>query len=245
MAKQKRLGIFEFLDDVGLLKLPQPLPNLESVLALRDKPSGRKLRLFACACCRRVWPRLSDECKSFVEIAERHADGLASSEELATARSAARTRVPAWVYDSALDPPAEFLMSMGITAALSADSFDSALNAARLLGEAGSYKHGQLLFGTYFRVSRKMRKAEADAQAALIEEMFGSVKSTIDRNWCSADVVGIAQSIYDERAFDRLPILADALEDAGCDNADILNHCRSGGEHVRGCWVVDLVLGKE
>ena len=62
--------------------------------------------------------------------------------------------------------------------------------------------------------------------------------------WNDGTVRKIAQAIYDERAFDRLPILADALEDAGCDNADILNHCRNGGEHVRGCWVVDLLLGK-
>ncbi len=55
----------------------------------------------------------------------------------------------------------------------------------------------------------------------------------------------IAGTIYTDRAFDRLPILADALEDAGCDNAEILAHCRGGGEHVRGCWVVDLILGKE
>ena len=63
--------------------------------------------------------------------------------------------------------------------------------------------------------------------------------------WFTTTVVSLAQSIYDDRAFDRLPILADALEDAGCDSADILNHCRQPGEHVRGCWVVDLVLGKE
>ena len=54
----------------------------------------------------------------------------------------------------------------------------------------------------------------------------------------------MAQLIYDDRAFDRLPLLADALEDAGCTDADILAHCRNGGEHVRGCWVVDLLLGK-
>ena len=54
----------------------------------------------------------------------------------------------------------------------------------------------------------------------------------------------LAQAIYDARAFDRMPQLADALEAAGCDNRDILDHCRSGGEHVRGCWVVDLLLGK-
>jgi hypothetical protein len=62
--------------------------------------------------------------------------------------------------------------------------------------------------------------------------------------WNDGTVVKLAQAIYDDRAFDRLPILADALEEAGCDNADILAHCRQTGEHVRGCWVVDLILGK-
>ena len=62
--------------------------------------------------------------------------------------------------------------------------------------------------------------------------------------WNDGTLVRIAQAIYDNRAFDRLPILADALEDAGCDNADILAHCRGPGPHVRGCWVVDLLLGK-
>ena len=56
---------------------------------------------------------------------------------------------------------------------------------------------------------------------------------------------GIAESIYDHRAFERLPALADALAEAGCSNPDILSHCRGPGPHVRGCWVVDLVLGKE
>jgi hypothetical protein len=55
----------------------------------------------------------------------------------------------------------------------------------------------------------------------------------------------LVQGLYDERAFDHLPILADALEEAGCTNADILNHLRGPGPHVRGCWVVDLLLDKE
>jgi hypothetical protein len=62
--------------------------------------------------------------------------------------------------------------------------------------------------------------------------------------WKGGTVLRLAQSIIDDGAFDRLPILADALEDAGCDTADILAHCRGGGEHVRCCWVVDLLLGK-
>ena len=62
------------------------------------------------------------------------------------------------------------------------------------------------------------------------------------RIWNDATLPRLARSIYQERAFDRLPILADALEDAGCDNADILNHLRGPGPHARGCWLVDLLL---
>jgi hypothetical protein len=63
--------------------------------------------------------------------------------------------------------------------------------------------------------------------------------------WKDGTVRNIAQDIYDERAFDRLPILADALEEAGCANRDVLNHCRSDAAHARGCWVVDLILNKK
>ena len=84
----------------------------------------------------------------------------------------------------------------------------------------------------------------------LLREVFGNPFGplTIDPLWLAwngGTVTTLAQSIYDDRAFDRLPIMADALEEAGCTNADILAHCRQPGEHVRGCWVVDLILGKE
>jgi hypothetical protein len=68
---------------------------------------------------------------------------------------------------------------------------------------------------------------------------------TLDPIWRTLTVVELAQAIERDGTFDRLPILADALEEAGCDNADILNHCRNGGEHVRGCWVVDLLLDRK
>jgi hypothetical protein len=64
-------------------------------------------------------------------------------------------------------------------------------------------------------------------------------------SWRTETAVALAAGIYADRAFDRLPILADALEEAGCDNADVLSHCRGPGPHARGCWVVDGVLGKE
>ncbi len=71
---------------------------------------------------------------------------------------------------------------------------------------------------------------------------FSATKSVIA--WQTVTVMSLATAIYADRAFDRLPILADALEDAGCDHADILNHCRGPGPHVLGCWPLDLVLGK-
>jgi hypothetical protein len=68
--------------------------------------------------------------------------------------------------------------------------------------------------------------------------------ASFNPSWRTRTTVNLAQAIYDERAFDRMPILGDALEEAGCTDAEILNHCRQPGEHVKGCWVVDSVLGK-
>jgi hypothetical protein len=67
----------------------------------------------------------------------------------------------------------------------------------------------------------------------------------IDPSWLTSDVRILAEGIYSELAFDRMPILADALQDAGCDRDDILGHCRGPGPHVCGCWAVDFILGKE
>jgi len=81
----------------------------------------------------------------------------------------------------------------------------------------------------------------------LICDIFGNPfrPVAVDSRWLTETVVTLAEGIHTERAFDRMPILADALEDAGCDNADILTHCRQPGEHVRGCWVVDLLTGRK
>jgi hypothetical protein len=89
--------------------------------------------------------------------------------------------------------------------------------------------------------------AEREAQRVLIVDIFGNPfrPVALDPRWRTADVTGLARTIYEDRAFDRLPVLADALMDAGCADEQIIGHCRGPGPHVRGCWVVDLVLGKE
>jgi hypothetical protein len=89
----------------------------------------------------------------------------------------------------------------------------------------------------------QVRTAKAQSLRCIFGNPFRPL--SIDPSWLTTDVVVLATGIYQDRAFDRMPILADALQDAGCDNADILDHCRGPGPHVRGCWVVDLVLGKE
>jgi hypothetical protein len=90
------------------------------------------------------------------------------------------------------------------------------------------------------------RAKEERREGDIIRDIFGNPfrPVTVDPAWLTSTVVALATGIYTERAFDRMPILADALMDAGCANADVLNHCRSDGPHVRGCWVVDLLLGK-
>jgi hypothetical protein len=80
----------------------------------------------------------------------------------------------------------------------------------------------------------------------LLAEVYGPREGgvTFSPAWQTSTAVALARGMYETRDFAAMPILADALEDAGCDNADVLAHCRGDGPHVRGCWVVDRVLGK-
>jgi hypothetical protein len=113
---------------------------------------------------------------------------------------------------------------------LRADIYDMALSTVHTVGN--------------IRGKGKVPPAE---QIALLRDVFGNPFRAVALNpaWLTSDVLALARGIYGEKAFDRMPILADALQDAGCDNDDVLTHCRDAAlVHVRGCWVVDLVLGK-
>jgi hypothetical protein len=91
------------------------------------------------------------------------------------------------------------------------------------------------------------RPHDLPLQAHLLRCVFGNPFHPIAfaPEWRTDTAVALAHQVYESRDFSALPILADALQDAGCNNHDILGHCRGAGAHVRGCWVVDLVLGKE
>ena len=100
---------------------------------------------------------------------------------------------------------------------------------------------------TEIGAGRQAQSAERAAQSVVVRDIFGNPfrPIAVAPEWLTSTVLALATGIYADRAFDRMPILADALEEAGCENANMLLHCRQPGEHVRGCWVVDLVLGKE
>lgn len=94
------------------------------------------------------------------------------------------------------------------------------------------------------------KKLQTDLLRDIFHNPFAKEPIELDPNWRTSTVVELANTIYHEKAFDRMPVLADALEDAGCTNQEVLDHCRKdqGADqcsHVRGCWVVDLILGKE
>ncbi len=198
----------------------------------RETGDPRKLRLLACASARRVWLLLPKACKKAVEVAERFADGLAVTKELHVAARKALSRA----QTSRVARPA---VGHGATAVYHAATPDARGGA---LGAAFAAQRALLLTGSD-------PAAEARAHCRLIHDVFGNPfrPARLDDAWLGWHdrcVVRIARAVYDERRFGDLPILHDALLDAGCDDDDVLAHCREPGEHVRGCWVLDLLLGK-
>ncbi len=107
----------------------------------------------------------------------------------------------------------------------------------------------QLAIRSAIRVVRSLHlpHLQSAVTGSIVRDIFGNPfrPVTIDPRWLTATVIDLADAIYADRAFDRMPILADALMDAGCDSEEIIAHCRGDAPHVRGCWAVDLVLGKE
>jgi hypothetical protein len=234
------------MDEAEWLACADPQKMLEFLWA-SGKLSERKARLFAVACCRRIriWHLLTDQ-RSWqaVEAAERHADGVADDAEL--------ERHLRLAFYAAMGPsrPASYAAEAANLAASGPPPFMATLTvrpAAEAVASSSPVGRGD----RDAQISQ-----EQGAQAALLRDIIGNpfrpvVVSPAWLTWHAGLVVRLAQAAYEERQLpagtldkDRLAVLADALEEAGCTDPDILNHCRRSGVHVRGCWAVDLLLGK-
>jgi hypothetical protein len=199
---------------------------------LHERVSVRKMRLFACACCRRVThlypdPRLNEA----TETVERHAEGRATDAELMAVRDLALTIELNYEWPAS----ARWVAAAVDWAAMSYCAADVPTMAACCAQRA---------------LPPAAHQDEMAAQCTLLREVIGNPfqYGQSDGDWLrwnrGATVGEMARVIADERRFDELPVLADALVEAGCDSEAVLRHCREGGPHVRGCWVVDLLTGK-
>ncbi len=208
--------------------------------ANRTKAGRRRMRLFACACCRTIWDMLDSHARHAVTATEAFADDIIEKTEhnnagIRAGLAAAHKWQIAW--DTAnLDAQhqATILWRAARAAELAADP------QVVITSVAGSIIARD--------ISPRGESHEHHVQIAFVRDIFGNPFREIafSQDWRSTDAVAIARTMYDSRDFGAMPILADALQDAGCDNEDILTHCRDTTRtHVRGCWVVDLVLGKE
>jgi len=196
--------------------------------ALSGRRKHRKRRLLACGFCRAIVERFPTEIAyRAIEVAEAYADGLVEETERKQMQNVARKtdrRV------SRLDP-------------LSPNA-----NVARAVRELLGHPFG--FREIYVLESTATVLQDYRAIVSLIRCVLGNPfrPVAVDPAWLTwrdGTVHRLAERIYDDRRFADLPVLADALEEAGCTNPEVFDHCRSGGEHVRGCWLVDLLLGRK
>ncbi|VTR94621.1 Uncharacterized protein (Fragment) OS=uncultured bacterium PE=4 SV=1 [Gemmata massiliana] len=223
-----------------------PMPMLSY---LGDKGSCRKHRLFGCACCRRIWSYLSDpRSQEAVRGAELYADGQITQQALSSVQVGADRAMRPWsernfVGTGPLERAGIFRAWVSSSAAKAVARPTNFLNnLARSIREATHYA---LLaeFGDRYTLGPG-RTQHGD----LLRDVFGNPFRPIvfSPDWRTSTTTTLAAQMYESRDFSALPILADALQDAGCDSEEVLDHCRATSEvHVRGCWIVDLVLGKE
>jgi hypothetical protein len=202
------------------------------VTHLGSAASERKLNLLAAACLRRIWHLLpGPRSRHTVEVLERYADGEASGEELASARQ------ECWEDARLVDNPEGDKHPSEV--AIAAVNMDNILDILMTAAEATAWVKA----GTPEAIS----EPEESEQCGVVREIFGNPfrQIAIASPWRTSTVVSVARSIYNDRAFDRLPILADALEDAGCADEDVLGHLRGVGAHILECWALDLLLSRK
>jgi hypothetical protein len=191
----------------------------EMLLYLRGRASGRQLRLFAVACCRRGWDRITvSALKELVERVEQYVDRPTSEAEW---REAFRS-VPSDYFTAYVAWP---------------DALRAALTVS----------HGWR--GLEGRRRQTRHRREPAAQCSLLRDILGNLFkplaiAPVVLGWQGGTVVKLAAALYEGRRWEDMPLLGDALEEAGCTDQAILDHCRGPGPHARGCHVVDAILAR-
>jgi hypothetical protein len=192
---------------------------------LGSKVSNRKLRLFCVAWCRTAGLQPEIEIATTFDLMERYADGMSNDAELLAARMVAYRRLPRPRYVT----------------------YPVVLSTPDIVYAALGKQTATIRAGLWYLVQTRAERRQPQI-TDLLRDVFGNPFRSVafSTEWRTSTAVAIASQMYESRDFSAMPILADALQDAGCDTDDILNHCRDAKQtHVRGCWVVDLVLGKQ
>jgi hypothetical protein len=244
---------------VGSVNVGEMLSYLKQEVRVARSPKGRrKLRFFACGCCRQIWQLIEDErSRRIVEISEQRADGLADCRELAEAKAAAESAWSGYGADVASAGLSSMARIRGVGAAIGT-ALQTAAKESYEAARVASF--GALCaVGAYWSIDWPSPAWDAQEinQSDMIRCIFGNPFRPSPPlppavlAWNDGTVRRIAEGIYHERRMPegtldkaRLAILSDALLDAGCDDEQLMGHCRSDGPHLRGCWAIDLILGK-
>jgi len=262
------------VDESEWLACTDPTPMLEFLrgkasdrkVRLFRCASDRKVRLFGCATVRRAWHAIPEtgSFRHLVELGELYADGMIGRDELASGRREAELAYTA-TMTMAHQGRRWTLIRMGMFVILETtrgwpyplvervqDLVGQSANDTDAARKAPAGEEVQAARAAW-SAALQARNSEREAQSGLLRDLFSNPFRPVSFApvWRTPTVTALATAAYEDRVLpvgtldnDRLAVLADALEDAGCDNADILTHLRSPGPHVRGCWPLDLLLAR-
>jgi hypothetical protein len=229
-------------------------PRLYAMVRFLEKreENRRRLQLFACACCRRVWSLLQmDSARRIVELAEACADGEVPQAELEAAHGHPDfTRLEAQLRgegDTGIQLTFRIVNALRAAQHLASPQMDVCYILQAASGTpARDFEVGPRWHLSGEGMGRSCDEVELAAMLDILRDIFGNPfrPAPFDPTWRTETVGLLARHMYYSRDFSGMPILGDALEEAGCANAEILDHCRGDCVHVRGCWVLDSALGK-
>jgi hypothetical protein len=226
--------------------------NRQVIRRTRVMYNHRLQYLLAVAICRRVADLLTDpSCHELLWVAEAFAEGTASLADLITAHERLEfgpvSSPPAAVHSAFQSlywlGPDDYKVTQAVEMVIEAAGYRAAVAAGVLAADADLYAGKAIWHRSAFIAGKDAEKKEL---CCLIREVLGNPFAPVEFQpaWRTPTVRAIAQEIYERNDFTTLGVLGDALQDAGCTEAEIIRHCQASGPHVRGCWVVDGVLGK-